>query len=129
MGCNTTRIPANVESLYESCMFNLISIRNLEIPASVKSIGPLAFADCFYIESVVAKGTTPPTLGANALRNLHGNCVLTVPEGTKDAYIAAGWTTDIFKGGIVEAPEYDANGDGQTTIVDVTRLVDKIIGK
>jgi hypothetical protein len=29
---------------------------------------------------------------------------LTVPHGTKDAYIAKGWTTNVFKGGIVEAP-------------------------
>ena len=55
--------------------------------------------------------------------------MLTVPYGTRQAYIDAGWTEDIFKGGIVEAPEDDANGDGQTTITDVTRLVDKIIGK
>ena len=52
-----------------------------------------------------------------------------VPEGTRQAYIDAGWTEDIFKGGIVEAPVYDANGDGQTTITDVTRLVDKILNK
>jgi len=30
--------------------------------------------------------------------------VLTVPYGTRDAYIAAGWTEDVFKGGVVEAP-------------------------
>ena len=57
---------------------------------------------------------------------------LEVPEGTIDAYKQKGWKT-LDEGGVFkeirEIPEYDANGDGQTTIVDVTRLVDKIIGK
>ena len=60
-------------------------------------------------------------------------CKLTVPRGTRDAYIAAGWTEDIFKGGVVEAePEptsYDVNGDGSVTIADVTKLVNVILGK
>ena len=54
-----------------------------------------------------------------------------MPEGTIDAYKQKGWNT-LDEGGVFkeirEIPEYDANGDGQTTIVDVTRLVDKIIG-
>ena len=29
-------------------------------------------------------------------------CILYVPAGTRDAYIAAGWTEEVFKGGIVE---------------------------
>ncbi|MBR3478080.1 MAG: hypothetical protein IKH43_03160, partial [Bacteroidaceae bacterium] len=61
------------------------------------------------------------------------NCKLTVPRGTRDAYINAGWTEDIFKGGVVEAePEptsYDVNGDGSVTIADVTKLVNVILGK
>lgn len=35
---------------------------------------------------------------------------MTVPAGTRDAYIAAGWTENVFKGGVVEAePEYAYN--------------------
>ena len=55
---------------------------------------------------------------------------LYVPYGTKDAYIAAGWTTHIFKGGIVEdKSQYDVNRDGEMNITDVTTLVNKILGK
>jgi len=46
----------------------------------------------------------PFAFGSNAFYNISSNCVLTVPYGTKDAYIEAGWTEDIFKGGIVEMP-------------------------
>jgi hypothetical protein len=56
--------------------------------------------------------------------------VLTVPNGTKQAYIDAGWTTSVFKGGIVEAPsKYDVNGDTKVDVSDVTTLIDKILGK
>ena len=36
--------------------------------------------------------------------NISPTCVLTVPYGKRAAYIAAGWTTKVFKGGIVELP-------------------------
>ena len=44
-------------------------------------------------------------------------CQLTVPYGTRDAYIAAGWTEEIFKGGIVEAP-YNPGKDNYLEISD-----------
>ena len=103
------------------------------IPGNVVIIGENAFYNCTNLSSIVMERSNPITysqqVGASAFSAISSNCVLTVPFGTRDAYIDAGWTEDIFKGGIVEAPEYDANGDGRTTIVDVTRLVDKIIGK
>jgi len=42
------------------------------------------------------------------------NCVLHIPAGTKDAYIAAGWTEEVFGGGIVE------DGEGAPESVSVT---------
>ncbi len=128
MGCSTSKIPSIVKTIGEGAFYNL-KMEEIEIPSSVESIEKWAFMYCQQLKSVISKVVTPFEFGEDAFGNIGSNCVLTVPEGTKDAYIAAGWTTDIFKGGIVEAPEYDANGDGQTTIVDVTRLVDKIIGK
>ena len=44
----------------------------------------------------------PFAFGGGAFGYISKNCVLTVPYGTRDAYIAAGWTTSVFKGGIVE---------------------------
>ena len=31
--------------------------------------------------------------------------MLTIPYGSKAAYVAAGWTEELFQGGIVEMPE------------------------
>lgn len=128
MGCSTSKIPSIVKTIGEGAFYNL-KMEEIEIPSSVESIEKWAFMYCQQLKSVISKVVTPFEFGEDAFGNIGSNCVLTVPEGTKDAYIAAGWTEDIFKGGIVEASEYDANGDGRTTIVDVTRLVDKIIGK
>ena len=80
------------------------------------------------------KAKTPPTAlltsGYSVFDSFSANCVLTVPYGTRDAYIAAGWTTDIFKGGIVEdKSQFDTNGDSNVSIADVTTLVNVILGK
>ena len=69
---------------------------------SVTSIGSYAFEGCSSLTSIKSKIETPFTFGSNAFKNVSSTCVLTVPEGTRDAYIAAGWTTSVFKGGVFE---------------------------
>ena len=91
-----------------------------------------AFQNCTALTSVVSKIETPFKFGTNAFYNINPACVLTVPKGKRQAYIDAGWTEDIFKGGIVEAEDEipgDMNGDGSVTIADVTKLVNKVLGK
>lgn len=57
------------------------------------------------------------------------NCVLTVPAGKRQAYIDAGWTTDIFKGGIVEEPAVgDVNSDGWVNVTDIMAIANIILG-
>ena len=93
----------------------------------MESIGYLAFNDCSKLRSFFLPANVGSIEGA-----LFFGLTLEVPEGTIDAYKQKGWKT-LDEGGVFkeirEIPQYDANGDGQTTIVDVTRLVDKIIGK
>ena len=61
--------------------------------------------------------TTP----SDVFYGLADACQLTVPYGTRDAYIAAGWTEEIFKGGIVEAP-YNPGTDNYLEISDAEVL-------
>lgn len=128
-GCKNTVIPDNVVMISQKAFKGQTELTKIVIPSSVGIINQEAFYGCSNLTSVVMEKTTPPAFGTGAFSAISADCILIVPEGTRDAYIEAGWTENIFKGGIVEAPEYDANGDGKTTIVDVTRLVDKIIGK
>ena len=77
---------------------------SVTIPNSVTSIGKYAFSGCRCLTSVVSKIEEPFTIYSSAFEGIASTCTLTVPYGTKDAYIAHGWTTSVFKGGIVEAP-------------------------
>ena len=126
-------IPDDVKTIGYSA-FSSQRYTTLEIPSWIESIESYAYASLHYVKSVVSKIKTPFAFGEKAFNGLYESCVLTVPKGTKQAYIDAGWTEDIFKGGIVEAEDEssalgDLNGDGSVTIADVTRLVNIILGR
>jgi hypothetical protein len=91
--------------LYDSVFYNCTSLPKITIPASVtKGIGASAFEGCTALDSVTCLVEEPYAFGNNAFKNISSKCVLTVPYGKRAAYIAKGWTTKIFKGGIVELP-------------------------
>ena len=75
------------------------------LPASLKEISSLAFNDCIRLTSVMARMNPPFELVADAFNNISNYCGLHVPEGTRQKYIDSGWTTDIFKGGVVEGDD------------------------
>ena len=93
--------------------------------SSVTQIGQEAFSDCTSITKIIAKATTPPTCGSQALDDINKwNCVLKVPEGSMEAYQKAGQWKEFFF--IEECPEYilgDANGNGEVEIGDVTSVL------
>ena len=97
-------IPNNVTSIGDRAFFFCVSLTSITIPNSVKSIGDDAFISCLKLTSVISKIEVPFEFGFNAFEDIayKDKCILTVPYGTRDAYIAAGWTEDVFKGGVVE---------------------------
>lgn len=128
-GSKFAKIPEGVLKIGRYA-FAYLTIDELEIPSSVGFIDFAAFTQT-QLESIVCKGTTPPELGDSPFAYMLSNCKLTVPRGTRDAYIAAGWTEDIFKGGVVETePEpvnFDLNNDSKIDIGDVTKLVNEVL--
>lgn len=130
IGTAGTVIPKSVVAIGRSAFNNRQELTEIRIPATVTSIGYCAFANSSNLKSVVMESETPISFGEEAFVNISDQCVLTVPAGCKAAYIAKGWTTSVFKGGIVEAPsKFDVNEDGKVSIADVTKLVNKILGK
>ena len=101
-GLTSITIPNSVTSIGGYAFINCSNLTSVTIPNSVTSIGYQAFEGCSSLTSVKSKIETPFTFGSNAFKNVSSTCVLTVPEGTRDAYIAAGWTTSVFKGGVFE---------------------------
>ena len=94
-----------VFKIYDAVFKNCTSLSKITIPASViKGIGVSAFEGCTSLDSVTCLIEEPYAFGKDAFKNISPKCVLTVPYGKRAAYIAAGWTTDVFKGGIVELP-------------------------
>ena len=91
------------------------NLSSITIPASVTTIGDYAFYGCSGLTSVVSKIKEPFNLRAGAFEGISLNCVLTVPKGKRDAYIAAGWTTDVFEGGVVEETEVEIGPSGYAT--------------
>ncbi len=132
-GLQSVSIPNSVTSIEEETFKGCSGLTSVTIPSSVTSIGESAFSGCRSLTSVTANMTSPFTFGAYAFYNIGETCKLYVPTGKKAAYIAAGWTEEVFKGGVFEigsaAVTGDVDGSGTPDISDVTLLVNMILGK
>ena len=92
-----------------SWLFNgQTSLEKVVLGSEVTSIEDRAFYGCTNMQTVVSYIQEPFAFGYSAFyfNNTYNTCKLIVPAGTRDAYIAKGWTESVFKGGVVEA---DAN--------------------
>lgn len=145
-GCRNTVIPDDVNAIWTHAFYFQDELKKIVIPNSVGNIRDYAFYGCQNLTSVVMTRTQPllfAYVGEGAFGGISPDCVLTVPAGTRQAYIDAGWTTkEPDENGvsdpnglflkIVEAPaelKGDINVDGTVDISDVTKLVNEILGK
>ena len=104
LGLTSLTMSSNVTSIGNYAFGECKKLTTITIPKSVTSISYCAFYNCSGLTSVVAEMKIPFAFGSSAFSGIASTCTLTVPSGTKDAYIAAGWTESVFKGGIIEAP-------------------------
>ncbi len=86
------------------------SLQSVTLPSKVKKIGLYAFRDCSKLSNVYSRIESPFKFGSNAFQGISSMCGLHVPEGTKDAYTAIGWTNSVFKGGVVEGDDTPLKG-------------------
>ena len=107
-GCSSLHkvtLPRNMPAIGYATFRDCSSLKGIAIPSTVQSIGDSAFIGCTSLDSVCSYIEHPFEFGHDAFKDISPRCVLTVPFGKRDAYIAAGWTEQIFKGGIKEMPE------------------------
>ena len=112
----TEVIPDGVEGIDEYAFDHRQELTTITIPASVKSIGTMAFIDCNGLTKVVSLIEEPFATGNNCwLRVNTSEIPLYVPAGTKAKYEATdGWKE--FKN-IVEMELHDLNPiDAETTV-------------
>ena len=134
-GCRYTKIPEGVKTIQAECFYNNTALETIEIPSTVNYVFSSAFQGCSNLTSMISKATTPPTLNSS-FSVFSTDCVLTVPNGTKEAYILAGWTTkETDSNGVFLRIEEaastlkgDVNGDGKVSIADAVEVVNIILG-
>lgn len=134
-GCQYTKIPEGVKTIQAECFYNNSALETIEIPSTVNYVFSSAFQGCSNLTSMISKATTPPTLNSS-FSVFSTDCVLTVPNGTKEAYILAGWTTkETDSNGVFLRIEEaastlkgDVNGDGKVSIADAVEVVNIILG-
>ena len=143
-GLKSIVFPNSLTNIGEFAFLNS-NLTSITIPEGVTYIYACAFYGCRNLTSVVSLIKKPFTLRYvdNTFWGISSNCVLTVPYGTRDAYIAAGWTEEVFKGGIVEAASpspiitftdanvkalcvanWDTNGDGELSEAEAAAVTD-----
>ena len=125
-GCRNTVIPDNVLMISQKAFKGQTELTKIVIPSSVSIINQEAFYGCSNLTSVVVERETPATLGTSAFGGISADCILTVPAGCAAAY--ADWA-QYFKEIVEEPAREDLNNDGQVNIADVTKLVNKVVGK
>ena len=142
-GLSSVTLSDNLTAIGQGVFMMCTSLTSITIPNSVTSIGRNAFMECQSMTSVVSKVRKPFAFGEDAFYNLPSTCVLTVPRGKLDAYIEAGWTEDVFKGGVVEddspvqniafaddavksicVAKWDTDGDGELSMDEAAEVTD-----
>ena len=104
-GCCATVIPTDVTIIDNDAWGGCWSLKSIRLPKNILRIEHGAFNWAITLNAVVSEIKMPFQFEEEAFDHIGGECTLTVPHGTRDAYIAAGWTEEIFKGGIMEANE------------------------
>ena len=81
----TVTLGPNVKTIWP-WMFSCVRMQNIEIPASVTSIGKEAFSYCYILDTVTCNGTTAPTLGENVFYDSKELKNIYVPSGSLGSY-------------------------------------------
>ncbi len=94
-----------VTDLGEAAFARCGSLTSVTLNGNLTAILTNTFLGCGNLVSVISKIEKPFAFGSSAFNGIASTCKLKVPHGTKDAYIAAGWTEDVFPGGIEESDD------------------------
>ena len=87
-GIKNISIQDGVESIGSYAFYSCSSLTKVTIGNSVESIGDYAFDYCSALAEITVLPTVPPTITANTFSNINPQVKVSIPEGSKDAYMA-----------------------------------------
>jgi len=88
---------AKIQEIEQAAFALSSSLSEVTLPATLTTIGKMAFMNCKGLTKVTVKATTPPTIEANTFKNIDAKAVLYVPKGKKAAYEAQTNWKNAFK--------------------------------
>lgn len=89
-------IPNGVTSIGSFAFYGCSDLTSVTIPKSVTSIGSSSFEDCSSLKYVTVESETPLAISSGTFSN-RANATLYVPQGSREAYLAADYWKDFEK--------------------------------
>ena len=124
-------IPNSVETIGEQAFKGCTGLTSVTIGSGVTAIGAKAFNYCNALVTVKCIGTVPPVMASTDCFSTaaYNRATLLVPRNTEATYTAADyWYKFAHIDGWGSAGQGDVNGDGVMSILDVTSLIDVLLG-
>ena len=90
-GCSAltqVTIPNSVESIGDNAFASCDALTQVSIGDGVTSIGNWAFSGCSALAEITVLATVPPTITANTFSNINPQVKVSIPESSRDAYMA-----------------------------------------
>lgn len=87
-------IPENIIAISSQLFYKCRNIEGVVLHKDVEVIESQAFADCFYVSSIVSKAKNAPTIASNSFSGVaKDNFTVEVPEASIQKYkFASGWS-------------------------------------
>ena len=109
-GLTSVSLPSSQTDIYSRAFEGCTNLTEITLPSNLLGVQAYAFSGCSNLRTVNCTSTDPPTIGSSVFSGVSDDCVLHVPYGMEETYVARGWTTDVFKGGIVAATYIKKDG-------------------
>ncbi len=81
-------IPDTVTSIGAYAFYDCHALQSLDIPAGVTAINTTSFANCYGMKKYIFHTSTPPTLATTAFTGIPDDCIIYIPDGSAEAYLA-----------------------------------------
>ena len=125
-GCTslvTALIPDSVTSIGTNVFEDCTALKNVTLPSSLSSLGGSAFKNCSTLVSVVAKRTTPASLGSNCFSGITLSGVkLYVASSAVSTYKGATTWKDFNVQSATKTGSCNATGAGNTAAYELNLL-------